>query len=64
MPDPTQLPHLLKLLDDDSETVQKSLTAAFAATDATAVTDLNLRAGPSSQSAVIGVIPRRVKIAI
>lgn len=31
MPDPTQLPHLLKLLDDDSETVQKSLTAAFAA---------------------------------
>ena len=32
-------------------------TSALAAVDATATTDLNLRAGPSPQSEVIGVIP-------
>lgn len=31
MPDPSQLPHLLKLLDDDSETVQKAVAAALSA---------------------------------
>jgi heat shock protein HspQ len=31
MPDPTQLPHLLKLLDDDSETVQMAVAQALAA---------------------------------
>ena len=31
MPDTSQLPHLLKLLDDESETVQKAVAAALAA---------------------------------
>ena len=31
MPDTRQLPHLLKLLDDESETVQQAVTAALAA---------------------------------
>ncbi|MCA0922375.1 DUF1236 domain-containing protein [Pseudooceanicola nanhaiensis] len=53
-----------KLVTLTTAGVLATTTAAFAATDATAVTDLNLRAGPSTQSAVIGVIPNQSAVSI
>lgn len=52
-PDPTQIPHLLRLLDDDSEPVRQSVAAALAAFGASLPQELARLAEPPDEAQIM-----------